>query len=53
MSFLYAARTVELLGERARSLLEIMKELAAKYTPEGGDPALFIHFAATGFLNRM
>ena len=41
---LHAARTIELLGERARPLKPVMQSLAERYKDKPGDPAWFIRF---------
>lgn len=50
---LYTARTVELLGQRALSLQPEMQTLYDRFENTEGDPAWFIRFSTTGFLNRI
>ncbi len=50
---LHAARTIELLGERARPLKPVMQSLAERYKDKPGDPAWFIRFTTSGFLSRL
>ncbi|MCG8649615.1 MAG: hypothetical protein MI861_07270, partial [Pirellulales bacterium] len=49
---LYAARTVELLGEDAASLEDEMKQLFQRYEQQPGDPAWFIRFTTSAFLRQ-
>jgi len=50
---LYAARTVELLGERARTARDEMAALFQRFKDEPGDPAWFIRFTTSGYLSRV
>jgi uncharacterized sulfatase len=50
---LLAARTIELLGERARPAARAMRQAAERFEGVEGDHALFIRFSTTGFLSRV
>ena len=52
---LHAARTLELLGERARPAVPAMREAleSLKRSPRGGDPDLFIQFALQAALENL
>lgn len=50
---LYAARAIEMAGEKARPAYDRMQTLFEKYKDVTTDPGLFIGFAAQGYLNRM
>ena len=50
---LYAARTVELLGNKGRAAHDDMKTLFERFEEDPGDLAWFIRFATSGYLNRV
>ncbi len=50
---LHAGRSVELLGDKAISLHADMKRLFERFEDDPEDPAWFIRFTTTGFLNRV
>ncbi|MEM8955882.1 MAG: sulfatase-like hydrolase/transferase [Verrucomicrobiota bacterium] len=50
---LYAARTIELLGEEAAEAHGAMQALADRVAGVEGDPAMFIQFTTSGYLNRV
>ena len=50
---LYAARTIELLGQDAQAAHEDMTQLSKRFEKESGDLAWFIRFTTTGFLQRV
>ncbi len=50
---LYAARTVELLGQQAASAYADVKALNERFRDKPGDPAWFIRFTTSGFLHRV
>ena len=50
---MYAARAIELAGEKARPAYDDMQELFALYEGRTDDPYLFIWFSAKGYLDRV
>ena len=50
---MYAARAVELAGDKARPAYEDMQSLYEAYKDRTDDPYLFIGFAAKGYLDRV
>ena len=50
---LRAARALELLGERARPAVRVMKEVLSRAARQKGDPAMFIRFALQDALERL
>lgn len=50
---LFAARTIEMLGDKASALVPHMKATAAKYNETTSDLVWYIQFSTQGFLSRM
>lgn len=53
MVVLFAARTTEMLGQKARQLSDDMKKVEMKYQETTSDIVYYIQFSTTGFLSRM
>ena len=50
---LYAARTIEMLGDDAKAARKAMKAVFVRFESDESDPAMFIRFTAGGYLERV
>ena len=53
LTVLFAARTTEMLGHKAKYLIPDMKAVENKYTKTTSDIVWYIQFSTTGFLSRI